>query len=76
MDNTVITKSYLECSSNYIYTFNNPFFNIYIYKLTEALFEDRTKDWFWAIKGTPKKEGVIFFIVGLIIVLAIALYFV
>ena len=31
---------------------------ISIYRLIEAYFEGKTKDWFWAIKGTPKKEGV------------------
>jgi len=71
----VVFTSYTN-TSYFIKAFVMSVFANSIYKLTEALFEGRTKDWFWAIKGTPKKEGVIFFIVGLIIVLAIALYFV
>jgi len=28
-----------------------------IYKLIECYFNGTTKEWFWAIKGTPKKKG-------------------
>ena len=45
-----------------------------IYKLIESYFEGTTKEWFWAIRGTPKKEGVMVFIVGSILVLAFCLY--
>jgi hypothetical protein len=40
----------------------------------EAYFEDRTKEWFWAIKGNPKKEGVLSFIVVMILVLVFCLW--
>ncbi len=71
----VVFTSYTN-TSYFIKAFVMSVFANSIYKLTEALFEGKTKDWFWAIKGTPKKEGVVFFIVGLITVLAVALYFV
>lgn len=45
-----------------------------IYKLIESFFEENTKDWFWAIKGTPKKEGVIVYIIGLILILVLSLW--
>jgi len=45
-----------------------------IYKLIECYFEGKTNDWFWAIKGKPKKEGVIAFIILLILVLIFCFY--
>lgn len=71
----VVFASYTN-TSYFIKAFVMSVFANSIYKLTEALLEGKTKDWFWAIKGTPKKEGVVFFIITLIIVLAVALYFV
>lgn len=44
-----------------------------IYRLIESYFEGKTKEWFWAIKGTPKKEGVLSFIVILLVVLVFCL---
>ena len=45
-----------------------------IYKLIECYFEGDTREWFWAIKGNPKKEGVLTFIIGLILVLVFCLW--
>jgi hypothetical protein len=47
-----------------------------IYKLTESYFEGTTKEWFWAIKGTPKKESVLVFIGAMILVLVFCLWMV
>lgn len=44
-----------------------------IYKLIESYFEGKTKEWFWAIKGTPKKEGVLTFIFVLVAILIFSL---
>lgn len=44
-----------------------------IYKLIEAYFEGKADDWFWAIRSRPKKEGVILYIMALIIVLVFCL---
>jgi hypothetical protein len=45
-----------------------------IYTLMEAYFEGKTKEWFWALKGTPKKEGVILFIGAMMVVLLFCLW--
>ncbi|HOS88500.1 MAG TPA: hypothetical protein PLM44_00345 [bacterium] len=45
-----------------------------IYKLIECYFNGTTKEWFWAIKGTPKKEGVLGFILVLILILVVSIY--
>ncbi|HOD01506.1 MAG TPA: hypothetical protein PKH50_02185 [bacterium] len=47
-----------------------------IYRLIECYFYGTTKEWFWAIKGTPKKEGILGFMVILLAVLAVSLYLV
>ncbi len=44
-----------------------------IYKLIEVYFEGKTDDWFWAIRSRPKKEGVILYVIALIIVLVVCL---
>lgn len=46
-----------------------------IYKLIECYFEGRSAEWFWAIKGTPKKEGVLGFIILLVLILLFCLYY-
>lgn len=45
-----------------------------IYKMVECYFEGDIKDWFWALKSTPRKEGVLLFTIGLILVLIFCLY--
>ncbi len=45
-----------------------------IYRLIECYFEGSTNNWFWAMRGNPKKEGVLAFIIGLILVLIFCLY--
>ena len=45
-----------------------------IYRLIESYFEGTTKEWFWAIKGNPKKEGVLAFIIGMLLVLVFCLW--
>lgn len=61
-------------ASYFIKTFTLSIFANSIYKLIEAYFEGKTEDWFWAIKGTPKKEGVLLFIIALIVVLIFCLW--
>ncbi len=45
-----------------------------IYRVIECYFEGNTKEWFWAIKGNPKKEGVIAYILILVIILVFCLW--
>jgi hypothetical protein len=71
----VVFVSYID-TSYLIKAFVMSIFANSIYKLIECVFEGTTKEWFWAIKGTPKKDAVVVFIIGLVIVLAISLYFV
>ncbi len=61
-------------ASFYIKAFVLSVFANSIYRLIEAYFEEKTNDWFWAIKGNPKKEGVIAFIIFLILVLVFCFY--
>lgn len=44
-----------------------------IYKLIECFFEGKTDEWFWAIRSRPKREGVIIYIIALILVLVFCL---
>jgi len=44
-----------------------------IYKLIESYFEGKSQDWFWAIKSKPKKEGVILYIIVLVLILVFCL---
>lgn len=61
-------------ASYFVKTFVLTTFANSIYRLTEAYFEGTTKEWFWAIKGTPKKEGVYTFIGAMILVLVFCLW--
>lgn len=45
-----------------------------IYRLVEAYFDDKTDDWFWAMKKKPSKEGVIFYVCALVLILIFCLY--
>lgn len=45
-----------------------------IYKLIESFFDGKTAEWFWAIKAKPSKQGVIGFIIFLLLVLVFCLY--
>jgi hypothetical protein len=45
-----------------------------IYRLIEAYYDGTTDQWFWAIKGNPKKEGVLSFIIVMLLVLVFCLW--
>ena len=47
-----------------------------IYRLVEAHFDNKINDWFWAMKKKPGKEGAIFFVSVLTLVLIFCLYIV
>ena len=45
-----------------------------IYRLIECYFEGDIKEWFWALKVTPKKSSVLLFIVVLLAILVSCLF--
>lgn len=71
----VVFVSYTR-TSYFIKAFVLSIFANSIYKLIECFLDGDTKDWFWAIKGTPKRESVLLLIIALVAVLGLALYFV
>lgn len=47
-------------------------FSIYansIYRFSEAYFQQKTDDWFWALKTKPTKRGTVIYAIGLIVIL-------
>ena len=45
-----------------------------IYRLIECYFEGDIKEWFWALKVTPKKSSVLLFIIVLLAILIACLF--
>jgi hypothetical protein len=62
------TKSY------FAKTFVLSMFAISIYRLIECYFEGDIKEWFWALKVTPKKSSILLFIIVLLAILASCLF--
>lgn len=45
-----------------------------IYKMAEYYFEGKSDEWFWALKNTPNKQGIIIYTLGLFAVLVYSIF--
>jgi hypothetical protein len=73
----LIPVALFVCASTKSYfakTFVLSMFANSIYRLIECYFEGDIKEWFWALKVTPKKPSVLLFIVVLLATLALCLF--